>query len=111
MGHTIVALDEEARWIFDEGANPSPVAMPAVAENRPRLVGLPTPSESGRHVATSVEPSLAPPTIGSFDPDEDDDSLEPPAWAGPGHPTIPVSVMDEEPSWDDILFGTRPSDS
>ena len=74
------------------------------------------------------------------------EELEPPSWAGPGHPTIPVpmpvpsadkpvatkpsvakpivakpivakpvaakpvAVIDDSPSWDDILFGHRPND-
>lgn len=48
-----------------------------------------------------------------------DDSIDVPAWAGPGQPTLPVPAplhaatstpVDDSPSWDDILFGHRPSE-
>ena len=101
-GGSIVALDDEARWLFeDEVARTQTPATPT-AESRPRLVGLPT-------VETEVEP------LDDFDDDykNDDDAIEPPAWAGPGQPTMPVPVapapaLDNSPSWDDILFGHRP---
>ena len=88
---TVIAFDDEARWLFEDSRQ---------ADNteaaRPRLVGLPIPTED--HL------------------DEDDGDLDPPAWAGPGHPTMPVplrspSASDDSPSWDDILFGHRPTDS
>lgn len=96
LGHSIVALDDEARWIFDEQiAAAKEAAKPlAPVEQKPRLVGLPTVAQDK----------------------EDDEELDSPAWAGPGHPTIPVPmpvatpVKDESPSWDDILFGQRPTD-
>ncbi len=94
LAHSVVALDDEARWLFDEAAGASKEAK-VTEEPKPRLVGLPTVSE----------------------PDEE---LEPPAWAGPGHPTMPVpmpvatpapaAAADDSPSWDDILFGHRPND-
>lgn len=95
---TVVALDDEARWLLDEV--PAPITTP----ERPRLVGLPggdaTPREAqGRHLAPDPVPV-----------DQDIDDIEPPSWAGPGHPTVPVD-LDDEPSWDDILFGSRPSDN
>lgn len=98
LAQSIVALDDEARWLFDEATGAS---APAKAEEpKPRLVGLPTVSQ----------------------PEEEE--LEPPAWAGPGHPTMPVpmpvanptpavapvAAIDDSPSWDDILFGHRPND-
>lgn len=95
LAQSIVALDDEARWLFDEaaGANESTTK---VEDSKPRLVGLPNVSEPK------------------------DDELEPPAWAGPGHPTMPVpmpvatpapvAAVDDSPSWDDILFGHRPND-
>jgi hypothetical protein len=95
LAQSIVALDDEARWLFDEaaGANESTTK---VEDSKPRLVGLPNVSAPK------------------------DDELEPPAWAGPGHPTMPVpmpvatpapvAAVDDSPSWDDILFGHRPND-
>jgi hypothetical protein len=95
LAQSIVALDDEARWLFDEaaGANESTAK---VEDSKPRLVGLPNVSAPK------------------------DDELEPPAWAGPGHPTMPVpmpvatpapvAAVDDSPSWDDILFGHRPND-
>jgi hypothetical protein len=90
-GQSIVAFDDEARWLFEE-STPASNAESA----RPRLVGLPIPQDD--------------------DAVEDDGALDPPAWAGPGHPTMPVplpspSSSDDSPSWDDILFGHRPTDS
>ena len=96
LAQSIVALDDEARWLFDEAAGVNATAT-KTEEVKPRLIGLPTVSEL-------VE------------------ELEPPAWAGPGHPTMPVpmpvatpapapvAAVDESPSWDDILFGHRPND-
>jgi hypothetical protein len=91
---TVVALNDEAKWVFDDQP------APAVAVDRPRLVGLPqvTDPPAGRHIAPDPVPV-----------DQDIDDIEPPSWAGPGHPTVPVD-LDEEPSWDDILFGSRPTD-
>ena len=93
---TIVALNDEARWVFDEQGGPAPLAP----SERPRLVGLPGSGSEpvGRHIAPDPIPV-----------DQDIDDIEPPSWAGPGHPTVPVD-LDEEPSWDDILFGSRPTD-
>lgn len=100
LAKSVVALDDEARWLFDEAAGTS--AASAQSEDvKPRLVGLPTVSQP--------------------------EDLEPPAWAGPGHPTMPVPMpvastpapaaapapvvaVDDSPSWDDILFGHRPND-
>lgn len=100
LAKSVVALDDEARWLFDEAAGTS--AVSAQSEDvKPRLVGLPTVSQP--------------------------EDLEPPAWAGPGHPTMPVPMpvastpapaaapapvvaVDDSPSWDDILFGHRPND-
>ena len=54
-----------------------------------------------------------------FRDDNADGSLDVPAWAGPGQPTMPVPAplhaatstpVDDSPSWDDILFGHRPSE-
>jgi len=98
LAQSIVALDDEARWLFDEAAGTNATET-KTEEPKPRLVGLPTVSE----------------------PEEE---LEPPAWAGPGHPTMPVpmpvatpapvaapvAATDDSPSWDDILFGHRPND-
>jgi len=95
LAQSIVALDDEARWLFDEAAGAN-APDKKVEEAKPRLVGLPSVSE----------------------PKEEE--LEPPAWAGPGHPTMPVpmpvatpapiAAVDDSPSWDDILFGHRPND-
>ena len=99
LAHSVVALDDEARWLFDEAAGVAKDTK-VVEEPKPRLIGLPTVSE----------------------PEEE---LEPPAWAGPGHPTMPVpmpvpmpaatpaplATVDDSPSWDDILFGHRPNDN
>lgn len=99
VGQTLVPLDDEAKWIGDEalapGSSQAPVSPPPAAktDSRPRLVAVPD----------SVMPEPPPYEISLED-------LEPPAWAGPGHPTLPVS-LDDEPSWDDILFGARPTDS
>lgn len=89
VGRTVVSLDDEARWLFQESLGES---TPVEADNRPRLVALPTEIE---------EP--------------EDDGLAAPAWVGPGQPTIPVPVQPvqtttDSPSWDDILFGHRPTD-
>ena len=94
VGRTIVSLDDEARWLFQESLGEStPMPEP---ENRPRLVALPT--------ETAFE-----------DEEIEEDGLAAPAWVGPGQPTIPVPVQpvqttNDSPSWDDILFGHRPSD-
>lgn len=102
LARSVVALDDEARWLFDEAAGQEQSAKQAgklAEEAKPRLVGLPTVSAPA-------------------------EELEPPAWAGPGHPTLPVpmpvpnsvqpvqpvAVVDDSPSWDDILFGHRPND-
>jgi hypothetical protein len=95
LAQSVVALDDEARWLFDEAAGAN-APDKNVEEAKPRLVGLPTVSESK------------------------EEELEPPAWAGPGHPTMPVpmpvatpapiAAVDDSPSWDDILFGHRPND-
>jgi hypothetical protein len=86
---TVIAFDDEARWLFEDSTQSSKVETA-----RPRLVGLPIPTDDDVVV----------------------DELDPPAWAGPGHPTMPVplpspSSSDDSPSWDDILFGHRPTDS
>ncbi len=98
LGHSIVALDDEARWLFDEATNAAKEVNRKLApvETKPRLVGLPT-------VAQDVEQET---------------DIDSPAWAGPGHPTVPVpmpvsnpaSLVEDSPSWDDILFGQRPTD-
>jgi len=104
LGHSVIALDDEARWLFDEAISAAKeAAKPAKQpEYKPRLVGLPT-------VAQDIA---------------DQEDLDSPAWAGPGHPTVPVpmpvanpavnpvpaQVADDSPSWDDILFGQRPTD-
>ena len=50
---------------------------------------------------------------------EEHSGVDVPAWAGPGQPTMPVPAplhaatstpVDDSPSWDDILFGHRPSE-
>lgn len=92
---SIIAADDEARWLFEEATAAS--ATPQVQEIRPRLVGLP-----------AVEPEVV-------QANNNIDELDSPAWAGPGQPTMPVPVIapvttDDAPSWDDILFGTRPTD-
>jgi hypothetical protein len=99
LGHSIVALDDEARWLFDESvaAVKEAVKPTVLVEQKPRLVGLPTVAQD----------SIS------------NEELDSPAWAGPGHPTIPVPMpvanpapvaQDDSPSWDDILFGNRPTD-
>ncbi len=106
-GGSVVALDDEARWLFeDEVARTQTVAEP-VQEVRPRLVGLPTVAEPEIDVDEYVDEDFP------QDYKNDDDAIEPPAWAGPGQPTMPVQVapappVDNSPSWDDILFGHRP---
>lgn len=97
LGHSIVALDDEARWLFDEQVAAAKEAAKPLApvEHKPRLVGLPTVAE-----------------------DQSEEEVDSPAWAGPGHPTVPVPmpvsnpapIRDDSPSWDDILFGQRPTD-
>jgi len=89
IGRSIVSLDDEARWLFQESVNES---APGEQESRPRLVALPTENDSS-----------------------DETDIAPPAWVGPGQPTIPVPVtsvpnISDSPSWDDILFGHRPTD-
>jgi hypothetical protein len=89
LGRSIVSLDDEARWLFQESVNDS---APVEQEARPRLVALPNEAEAS-----------------------DDSDIAPPAWVGPGQPTIPVPVtpvpnITDSPSWDDILFGHRPTD-
>ena len=90
-GRTVVSLDDEARWLFQESINETvPVAE---VEIRPRLVAIPTDTED----------------------DIEDEGLAAPTWVGPGQPTIPVPVQpvqttSDSPSWDDILFGHRPTD-
>ena len=89
IGRSVVSLDDEARWLFQESVNES---APAQEETRPRLVALPTETQQ-----------------------IDDSDIAPPAWVGPGQPTIPVPVtpvpnVSDSPSWDDILFGHRPTD-
>jgi hypothetical protein len=96
---TLVALNDEAKWIFDDLPSPTPATA-----DRPRLVGLPGGDRPAREpIARHITPDPIP-------VDRDIDDIEPPSWAGPGHPTVPVD-LDEEPSWDDILFGSRPTDS
>ena len=98
LSRSIVALDDEARWLFDEAASKA-AEQSKPEDSKPRLVGLPTAQED----------------------ETEEEELEPPAWAGPGHPTmpvpmpvsnqpVPVQVHDDSPSWDDILFGHRPND-
>lgn len=87
IGKSIVSLDDEARWLFQESVAESSVAEP---ESRPRLVAI-------------------------QNEEVDDSDIAPPAWVGPGQPTIPVPVtpvpnVTDAPSWDDILFGHRPTD-
>lgn len=87
LGRSVVSLDDEARWLFQESVSDSSAPEP---ESRPRLVAIPNP-------------------------DSDDDGIAAPAWVGPGQPTIPVPVTPvanttDAPSWDDILFGHRPTD-
>ena len=89
LGRSIVSLDDEARWLFQESVNE--LAPNSEPEARPRLVAIPT------------------------DNSDDDSDIAPPAWVGPGQPTIPVPVSpvpnnSDSPSWDDILFGHRPTD-
>ena len=134
LAKSVLALDDEARWLLDEAAGLDPASTTSGTngdDQKRRLVGLPT-VENGQ------------------------EELEPPSWAGPGHPTIPVpmpvhsatkpvatkpvatkpsvakpvvakpvtakpvsakpvaakpvAVIDDSPSWDDILFGHRPND-
>ena len=89
VGRTVVSLDDEARWLFQESISES---APVEIDNRPRLVALPTEVN---------------------EPEED--SLSVPSWVDPEHQTIPVPVKpvqsaNDSPSWDDILFGHRPTD-
>lgn len=100
MSQTIVAGDDEARWIFEEAAGGQAAQEPT--EIRPRLVGLPTATQDYDD-AIELNPTPV-------------EELEAPSWAGPGQPTMPVPVIapvsnDNEPSWDDILFGSRPTDN
>lgn len=87
LGRTVVSLDDEARWLFQE----------SVAEQ------------------TSSEPELRPRLVAIANETEDDSDIAAPSWVGPGQPTIPVPVtpvpnVSDAPSWDDILFGHRPTD-
>lgn len=89
LGRSVVSLDDEARWLFQESVSET---AQAEQETRPRLVALPNETEQ-----------------------TDDSDIAPPAWVGPGQPTIPVPVTpvpnsSDSPSWDDILFGHRPTD-
>jgi len=91
LSQSILAIDDEARWLIQEDA----AVATKTEEQRPRLVGLPAATSAAEN--TNV------------------DELEPPAWAGPGHPTMPVPIPvpkhdSQEPSWDDILFGNKPAD-
>ena len=91
LSQTILAIDEEARWLIQDETAP----VTKSEEVRPRLVGLPA----------SIPDEVS----------QDLEELEPPAWAGPGHPTMPVPISvpnqnTDAPSWDDILFGNKPSD-
>lgn len=100
MSQTIIAGDDEARWIFDEAS--AAQASEDQTETRPRLVGLPAPTAEYDDVVDENPTPVH--------------DLEAPSWAGPGQPTMPVPVIapvanDNEPSWDDILFGTRPTDN
>lgn len=106
-GGSVVALDDEARWLFEDEVARTQAATAPVQDARPRLVGLPTVAEPDDDVDEFVDEDF--PT----DYKNDDDAIEPPAWAGPGQPTMPVHVtpapaVDNSPSWDDILFGHRP---
>ena len=92
VGRTVVSLDDEARWLFQESLSET---APSETDARPRLVAI--PSEV------------------SYEEEDRDDGLAAPAWVGPGQPTIPVPVQPvqtstDSPSWDDILFGHRPTD-
>ena len=88
INQSIAPVDDQARWLLEEKQPDSA----NVSQIRPILVSLP-----------------------DVDDETDGADLEVPAWAGPGYPTIPVplrdSSSDDSPSWDDILFGHRPSDS
>lgn len=88
INQSIVAIDEQARWLLEE----KKADGANVSQIRPVLVSLP-----------------------DVDEDSEPSDLEAPSWAGPGHPTIPVSLSDsardDSPSWDDILFGHRPNDN
>ena len=91
LSQTILAIDDEARWLLQEESS----VATKKEEVRPRLVGLPAKSAELLN--------------------DENDELEPPAWAGPGHPTMPVPIpvpnqSADSPSWDDILFGNRPTD-
>jgi len=106
-GGSIVALDDEARWLFEDEVARTQTAAAPVQESRPRLVGLPTVVNPIDDLDDDVDDEF------SSDYKNDDDAIEPPAWAGPGQPTMPVHVapttpVDNSPSWDDILFGNRP---
>ena len=104
LGHNVVALDDEAKWLFEEA---SATERQSVVDTKPRLVGLPSASRTVPEANHTAQPN-------AVDDDYDDD-LAPPAWAGPGQPTMPVPIAapqsnDDSPSWDDILFGSRPND-
>ena len=106
-GGSVVALDDEARWLFEDEVARTQTATAPVQDARPRLVGLPTVAEPDDDVDEFVDEDF------TTDYKNDDDAIEPPAWAGPGQPTMPVHVtpapaVDNSPSWDDILFGHRP---
>lgn len=153
MSQTVLALDDEARWLLEEELD-----VPTQSEpERPRLVGLPTGDSHLRPASVSLHtvPASAPEhndfsqqdtrAENLFDEDmvdveansedfvfDDDDNqdlqgsdftndagVDVPAWAGPGQPTMPVPaplrtasqpVVDDSPSWDDILFGHRPTE-
>ncbi len=87
INQSIVAIDDQARWLLEEKK-----ADANVSQIRPVLVSLPDVEDESESA-----------------------DLEAPSWAGPGHPTIPVSLsdssQDDSPSWDDILFGHRPNDN
>ena len=141
QGHTVLALDDQARWIFDDSATP---LKESVADSRPRLVSIANNNISNNNTHNNdlsedgftTKHSLSDGgQANSFTFDQNnssddmpfdqllDDDIDSPAWAGPGQPTIPVYLPtdaapsssgaaseDETPSWDDILFGARPSD-
>lgn len=92
VSQSLISYDEQARLLCDEQT-----LVPSDQSSRPRLVGLPTTTPSGDSMAVS----------GQHD-------IDPPAWLGPGHPTMPIPLSqsdDDSPSWDDILFGSRPTDN
>ena len=140
MSQSVISIDNEAKWLLEEEVSqsnkvteperPRLVGLPAVeAPVRPIHVVHDEDSQLDPQldeVFDDVDPSdfvyddaSDSSYRGDIDHQDVHESDDVPAWAGPGQPTLPVpaplhaatsSPVDDSPSWDDILFGHRPSE-